>query len=111
MLAAAESVGRYMAVIQDVLRHFSLTEMKTKPDHGMLLFELFQQLKEDGLIRDPKKAADCLAEREKQGGLGIPGTNMALYHLKNDHIVLPFSKCMTSAHLLKLMAWTEIPSI
>ncbi|QXG61997.1 PTS sugar transporter subunit IIA, partial [Bacillus spizizenii] len=66
--------------------------LKTNPDHSMLLLELFQQLKKDGLIRDPKKAAVCLAEREKQGGLGIPGTNMALYHLKNDEIVLPFFK-------------------
>lgn len=92
MLAAAESMGRYMAVIQDVLRHFTLTHLKTSPVHSMLLLELFQQLKKDGLIRDPKKAAVCLAEREKQGGLGIPGTNMALYHLKNDEIVLPFFK-------------------
>ncbi|MCY9374423.1 transcription antiterminator [Bacillus sp. T17B1] len=92
MLAAAESMGRYMAVIQDVLRHFTLTHLKTSPVHSMLLLELFQQLKKDGLICDPKKAAVCLAEREKQGGLGIPGTNMALYHLKNDEIVLPFFK-------------------
>ncbi|MCL6427557.1 mannitol operon transcriptional activator MtlR [Bacillus subtilis] len=92
MLEAAESIGRYMEVIQDVLRHFTLAPLKTNPDHSMLLLELFQQLKKDGLIRDPEKAAVCLAEREKQGGLGIPGTNMALYHLKNDEIVLPFFK-------------------
>lgn len=110
MLETAESIGRYMEVIQDVLRHFTLAQLKTNPDHSMLLLELFQQLKKDGLIRDPEKAAVCLAEREKQGGLGIPGTNMALYHLKNDEIVLPFSKCLISAPPMKWMAWTEIPS-
>ncbi|PNB46812.1 PTS sugar transporter subunit IIA, partial [Pseudomonas sp. GW456-E7] len=45
MLEAAESIGQYMSVIQDVLRYFTLSHLKTNPDHSMLLLELFQQLK------------------------------------------------------------------
>lgn len=110
MLEAAESIGRYMEVIQDVLRHFTLAQLQTNPDHSMLLLELFQQLKKDGLIRDPEKAAVCLAEREKQGGLGIPETNMALIISKMMKSSCLFSKCLISAPPMKWMAWTEIPS-
>ncbi|MGV2470005.1 PTS sugar transporter subunit IIA, partial [Bacillus subtilis] len=77
MLEAAEGKGRCMEVIQDILRHFTIAPLKPNTDHSMLLQELVQMLKKDGLIRNPEKAAVCLAEREKQGGLGILGTNMA----------------------------------
>ena len=39
-------------------------------------------LEQEGFVRNAKQTAQRLAERERQGGLGIPGTAMALYHLK-----------------------------
>ncbi|MCY8519517.1 BglG family transcription antiterminator [Bacillus atrophaeus] len=91
-LKAAEKMGRYLDSIQHVLKNFTVNNIDTKPDGEPLPHQMFRLLEAEGLIHDAKKAAVCLLEREKQGGLGIPETGMALYHLKNEEIVLPFFK-------------------
>ncbi|MED1124692.1 BglG family transcription antiterminator [Bacillus atrophaeus] len=91
-LKTAEKMGRYLDAIQHVLKNFTVNNIDTKPDDEPLPHQMFRLLEAEGLIHDAKKAAVCLLEREKQGGLGIPETGMALYHLKNDEIVLPFFK-------------------
>ncbi|MCY8914822.1 BglG family transcription antiterminator [Bacillus atrophaeus] len=91
-LKTAEKMGRYLDSIQHVLKNFTVNNIDTKPDDEPLPHQMFRLLEAEGLIHDAKKAAVCLLEREKQGGLGIPGTGMALYHLKNEEIVLPFLK-------------------
>ncbi|MCY8809953.1 BglG family transcription antiterminator [Bacillus atrophaeus] len=91
-LKTAEKMGRYLDAIQHVLKNFTVNNIDTKPDDEPLPHQMFRLLEAEGLIHDAKKAAVCLLEREKQGGLGIPGTGMALYHLKNEEIVLPFLK-------------------
>ncbi|MCY8488218.1 BglG family transcription antiterminator [Bacillus atrophaeus] len=91
-LKTAEKMGRYLDAIQHVLKNFTVNNIDTKPDDEPLPHQMFRLLEAEGLIHDAKKAAVCLLEREKQGGLGIPETGMALYHLKNEEIVLPFLK-------------------
>ncbi|MED4801395.1 BglG family transcription antiterminator [Bacillus atrophaeus] len=91
-LKTAEKMGRYLDSIQHVLKNFTVNNIDTKPDAEPLPHQMFRLLEAEGLIHDAKKAAVCLLEREKQGGLGIPETGMALYHLKNEEIVLPFLK-------------------
>ncbi|WP_258728630.1 BglG family transcription antiterminator [Bacillus atrophaeus] len=91
-LKTAEKMGRYLDAIQHVLKNFTVNNIDTKPDDEPLPHQMFRLLEAEGLIHDAKKAAVCLLEREKQGGLGIPETGMALYHLKNEEIVLPFFK-------------------
>ncbi|MCY8977692.1 BglG family transcription antiterminator [Bacillus atrophaeus] len=91
-LKTAEKMGRYLDTIQHVLKNFTVNNIDTKPDDEPLPHQMFRLLEAEGLIHDAKKAAVCLLEREKQGGLGIPETGMALYHLKNEEIVLPFLK-------------------
>ncbi|MED1016956.1 BglG family transcription antiterminator [Bacillus atrophaeus] len=91
-LKTAEKMVRYLDAIQHVLKNFTVNNIDTKPDDEPLPHQIFRLLEAEGLIHDAKKAAVCLLEREKQGGLGIPETGMALYHLKNDEIVLPFFK-------------------
>ncbi|MBJ7896315.1 BglG family transcription antiterminator [Bacillus atrophaeus] len=91
-LKTAEKMGRYLDAIQHVLKNFTVNNIDTKPDDEPLPHQMFRLLEAEGLIHAAKKAAVCLLEREKQGGLGIPETGMALYHLKNDEIVLPFFK-------------------
>lgn len=92
MLEAAGRMRHYAAVIEDVLRHFSIKSIESKMEYDLFLRNLFRMLEEEGHVRDAQKTALLLAERERQGGLGIPGTAMTLYHLKNEEIVTPFFK-------------------
>ncbi|MDP1499411.1 BglG family transcription antiterminator [Bacillus velezensis] len=92
MLEAAGRMAHYAAVIQSVLRNFSVKSIDSNTAYELFLNRMFDMLEQEGLVHNAQKTAQRLAERERQGGLGIPGTAMALYHLKNEEIVTPFFK-------------------
>ncbi|MDX7984140.1 transcription antiterminator [Bacillus velezensis] len=92
MLEAAGRMVHYAAVIQSVLRNFSVKSIDSNTAYELFLNRMFDMLEQEGLVHNAQKTAQRLAERERQGGLGIPGTAMALYHLKNEEIVTPFFK-------------------
>lgn len=92
MLEAAGRMVHYAAVIQSVLRNFSVKSIDSNTAYELFLNRMFDMLGQEGLVHNAQKTAQRLAERERQGGLGIPGTAMALYHLKNEEIVTPFFK-------------------
>ena len=54
---------------------------------------MFDMLEQEGFVRNAKQTAQRLAERERQGGLGIPGTAIPVPS-QNEEIVTPFSKFM-----------------
>ncbi|MCU4666499.1 PTS sugar transporter subunit IIA, partial [Bacillus paralicheniformis] len=49
-------------------------------------------LEDQGLVKDAGQMADGLMKREAQGGLGIPGTTFALFHLKSEAAAVPLFK-------------------
>lgn len=91
-LKTAEKMGRYLDAIQHVLKNFTVNNIDTKPDDEPLPHQMFRLLEAEGLIHDAQKGRCLPAGAGKAGGLGIPETGMALYHLKNEEIVLPFLK-------------------
>jgi mannitol operon transcriptional antiterminator len=48
--------------------------------------EICRQLGQIGAITDWQKVSRQLLEREKLGGLGIPGTQLALFHSRSEYI-------------------------
>lgn len=58
-------------------------------DIGQLLQQIGGELAERGVIVDAKAVAEKLLRRERLGGLGIPGTSMALYHGKFEEVRQP----------------------
>lgn len=56
-----------------------------------MLRNVTRSLIEKGFISDTGANAvvDSLLQREKIGGLGIPGTSLALFHARNDHVLNP----------------------
>ncbi|KIL22689.1 hypothetical protein B4134_0345 [Bacillus safensis] len=89
MMAVAEQVTNYMFVIRSILSHFTLEKRETMPQHDETIRQLLRQLEEEGFIIHADDVAGGLLEREQQGGLGIPGTEFALYHLKHAFIKEP----------------------
>ncbi|KML09951.1 PTS sugar transporter subunit IIA [Bacillus safensis] len=89
MMAVAEQVTNYMFVIRSILSHFTIEKRKTMPQHDETIRQLLRQLEEEGFIIHADDVASGLLEREQQGGLGIPGTEFALYHLKHADIKEP----------------------
>ena len=53
--------------------------------------------------------ADALFEREAIGGIGIPGTKLALFHTRHEHVQKPsFTIHSLGPSLLKAMDGTDI---
>ena len=89
MMAVAEQMTKYMSVIRSILSHFTIEKRETLPQHEATIRQLLRQLEGEGFITHADDVASGLLEREQQGGLGIPGTEFALYHLKHEFIQEP----------------------
>lgn len=57
-------------------------------DLRALLCEMSQELKDDGTIEAIEPVVQQLLDRQKLGGLGIPGTSLALFHGRNEAVSL-----------------------
>ncbi|MBM7571942.1 BglG family transcription antiterminator [Aquibacillus albus] len=55
-------------------------------DHWKVLKEMVEQAEQDGLITNSNSVLKHLEEREKKGGLGIPNTNMGLFHCREESV-------------------------
>lgn len=69
-----------------LLTNFKVINKRLATDHWGVLREVMEQAKKEELITDIDAAMHELKEREKKGGLGIPDTNMALFHCRDDSI-------------------------
>jgi mannitol operon transcriptional antiterminator len=72
--------------IESILDHFRVYRKQSVTDHFTVMNEMVQQAKLDGLVTNEGKVMDKLMEREQRGGLGIPGTNMGLFHCLDPHV-------------------------
>lgn len=59
---------------------------KSSPDYTCVLREMVLELEQESLITDADVVFQKLLDREKMGGLGIPHTNMGLFHCRDDSI-------------------------
>src|SRR5699024_4425582 len=48
--------------------------------------QMVKQAEKDGILYTADQVLDALYEREKKGGLGIPGTELSLFHCRHEHI-------------------------
>ncbi|MBO8163226.1 MAG: transcription antiterminator [Brevibacillus sp.] len=59
-----------------------------------ILREACDVLREKGIISDSREVVRQLLERQEIGGLGIPSTNLALFHARNEAVLrISFSIC------------------
>ena len=84
MLQIARKIGHYAAGIQHILSHFTVETMEAESSLEHTVKRICGTLEDQGLVKDAGQMADGLMKREAQGGLGIPGTTFALFHLKSE---------------------------
>ncbi|MGP4040940.1 BglG family transcription antiterminator [Gracilibacillus sp. D59] len=59
---------------------------KSNTDYRQALKEMIEELEQRTLVTDASRVLQKLEAREKMGGLGIPETNMGLYHCRDSSI-------------------------
>lgn len=73
--------------MESILTNFKVYRKQGSSNCWDVLGEMINDAKKDGLVTDTKKVIEQLERREKQGGFGIPNTNMGLYHCREDHVL------------------------
>ncbi|WP_040978763.1 BglG family transcription antiterminator [Oceanobacillus jeddahense] len=97
-----QEMHRYSEVILQVLNRFKLFYLKdNKTD---FLASICYQLHHHGSIENPEILLDKFIKREAQGGLGIPGSSLALFHTRSDTINGPGFFIFQLANKEKLQA-------
>ncbi|MEZ0482182.1 BglG family transcription antiterminator [Planococcus sp. SSTMD024] len=84
--------------MEAILDHFRVVN-KHGADYWQVLEEVLGGMAADGLL-DAKSTLRQLKDRETKGGLGIPGTNMALFHCRDESV----------GHLLFQVVHLDTPS-
>lgn len=84
-----QKIYRYTDAIIKVLKGFHVSALKDAGSIRAGLEEACFFLCNEGVIRDHQKVVHALLEREKHGGLGIPGTRLALFHARSDQVIHP----------------------
>lgn len=88
-LGNLQKVYRYTETMMKVLEGFYVSPLKDAGSIQEGLEEACFSLWNEGVIQDQEKVVRALLEREKHGGLGIPGTRLALFHTRSDQVIRP----------------------
>ncbi|MEH7451081.1 BglG family transcription antiterminator [Gottfriedia acidiceleris] len=84
-----EVIHQYSETVLHILNTFETISLPFIPTSSILLLEVCKQANVRGLIGDYFEVTNQLTEREKKGGLGIPGTSIALYHCRSEYVMQP----------------------
>ena len=95
-------VQEYSSVILSILTNFQLSVLKKQDTMKEYLEEACALLEDKELIQ-AQEVAHALLEREKIGGVGIPGTTLALYHTRNKYV----QKASFTVHKLESAVWIK----
>ncbi|WP_246943748.1 BglG family transcription antiterminator [Bacillus pinisoli] len=87
-LTLISQIHRYSETIKQILEGFFLNEVSNEGKSlQVVLLSQLDQLRDKGVVKNSQDVLEELLKREEIGGLGIPGTNMALYHTRSDAVI------------------------
>ncbi|MER1957308.1 MAG: BglG family transcription antiterminator [Solibacillus sp.] len=98
-----EKLREYLESILTVLTNFQLTMLKEQTTVKNYLQEICALLEDRQIIEEKNKVVEALLEREKSGGVGIPGTRLVLYHARSKYIQKP----SFTVHKLESAIWIK----
>jgi mannitol operon transcriptional antiterminator len=72
--------------IDSLLNNFRVYRLPHLQSHEQTLTEMVRLAEEDKLLTNAAEVMETLRQRERNGGLGIPGTRMGLFHGQSGHV-------------------------
>lgn len=81
-----EEIKEVQSSMETILSHFRVIKSQDGGNHRQILREVLKQAEDEGFVTDAESALLQLEEREAKGGLGIPNTNMALFHCRGESV-------------------------
>ncbi|MGE8203360.1 BglG family transcription antiterminator [Heyndrickxia sp. NPDC080065] len=89
----------------DILDGLEIFMIENDLEIELILEEVCKHLIRKGVIGSVSKVVKALKQRELLGGLGIPGTKLALFHARNDKVFKP------AFHIIDLKTPQELKSM
>jgi mannitol operon transcriptional antiterminator len=87
LIEEMKSIQGYAQTIAAILEGFALIRMNDEETVKAIMNRACKALLVNKKINDIEAVVDAIFEREKLGGLGIPGTSMALFHARSAHVI------------------------
>lgn len=84
LMRLLSDIKQVQSGMEAILEHFSVVKMRGT-DYWRVLEDVLGGMESDGLL-DAESTLRQLKDRETKGGLGIPGTNMALFHCRDESV-------------------------
>lgn len=81
-----EEIKEVQSSMQTILSTFKVIKPQSGKNHWQTLQEVLKAAEKTGIVTDAARALQQLKERETKGGLGIPDTNMALFHCRDQSV-------------------------
>lgn len=107
-LQVMEQGKAYLEESLHLSRQFRLKYLKVNGRNlGEILLEICSDLSREGVLGDAVPVTAKLLEREKQGGLGIPGSKLALFHCRHESIYTTSFTMYELSEEQKLMAMDQ----
>lgn len=82
-----QTVQKYSETISKLLLGFELVKIRERKTTDEILNQAVQQLYRKKAVEHIDLVVDALKAREQLGGLGIPGTAMALFHARSPGVI------------------------
>lgn len=89
LIEEMDSIQDYAGSIASIVKGFDLHAVSVEKTTEEILYEVCITLKEKQRIDHVDEVVQAVLERERLGGIGIPDTEMALYHARSPHVLEP----------------------
>lgn len=86
LIEEMQSIQGYAQTIAAILEGFELTNINNEETVTAIIERACKELLANKKINNTEAVVDAIFEREKLGGLGIPGTSMALFHARSSQV-------------------------
>lgn len=87
LLEFMQEVDECQNSIRSILQNLSVYRSKNNENYKAFLKEMVEHCLEQGLVSSTEAVYGQLLARETKGGLGIPDTNMALFHCRHEGVM------------------------
>lgn len=81
-----EDIKSIQQSIESIMQNYRFYRMNHSESQELILNKMLQIAEKENLVTESEDILYSLKEREKRGGLGIPQTNLALFHARNEHV-------------------------
>ena len=82
-LENVKKMSRYSDTVSSILENFMIIDVEEAKNKEQLIQYVSASLENKGLINNAEQLSIDLIQREQKGGLGIPGTGIALLHTRS----------------------------